>query len=96
MSKRRSRLPDAPVAPRQAAAERVVARPDGYYWVADDGRQEFGPFGTVAEALAAANEATLEQAQALRQAEAQLGVDEAALDRDVTEVDERPAGGSPR
>ncbi len=25
---------------------RVVARPDGYYWIADNGRQEFGPFAT--------------------------------------------------
>ncbi len=43
----------APARPAAAIEDRVVARPDGYYWVADDGKQEFGPFATVAEALAA-------------------------------------------
>ena len=31
---------------------RIVARPDGVYWVAPDGHQDFGPFDTVEEALA--------------------------------------------
>ena len=34
-----------------ASSERIVARPDGYHWLAVDGRQEFGPFATVDEAL---------------------------------------------
>ncbi len=75
-----------------ADEDRVVARPDGYYWVADDGKQEFGPFATVAEALAAANEAIAEQAQALHDAEAELGVPE-RLDQDIVEVDERVGDG---
>ena len=32
--------------------ERVVAHPDGHYWVAIDGHQQFGPFDSVEEALA--------------------------------------------
>ena len=32
--------------------ERILARPDGYHWLAVDGRQEFGPFQTIDEALA--------------------------------------------
>lgn len=32
--------------------ERIVARPDGYHWLAADGRQEFGPFETIDDALA--------------------------------------------
>lgn len=32
--------------------DRVVAHPDGHYWVAVDGHQQFGPFDTVEEALA--------------------------------------------
>lgn len=31
---------------------RVVAHPDGHYWIAPDGHQQFGPFDTVEEALA--------------------------------------------
>lgn len=30
----------------------VVERPDGYHWVSTDGRHEFGPFATLAEAQA--------------------------------------------
>jgi hypothetical protein len=32
--------------------ERISSRPDGYYWLAIDGKQEIGPFDTYAEALA--------------------------------------------
>lgn len=39
-------------------SSRVVARPDGFYWIADDGRQEFGPFATALQALAALREGT--------------------------------------
>jgi hypothetical protein len=33
-------------------AERILSRPDGYYWLAPDGRQEIGPFDSFAEAMA--------------------------------------------
>jgi len=81
-----------------AATDRVVARPDGYYWVADDGEQEFGPFASAAHAVAAANEAiesTVEEAKALHDVEAEIGVAE-RLDHDIVEVDEQTAGGSER
>jgi hypothetical protein len=74
-----------------ASTDRVVARPDGYYWVADDGEQEFGPYPTAAQALAAANEAieaTVEEEQALQDAEAEIGVAE-RQDHDIVEVDEQ-------
>ena len=32
--------------------DRVVAHPDGHYWIAVDGHQQFGPFDTVEAALA--------------------------------------------
>ena len=35
-----------------AAIGDVVERPDGYHWVSADGRHEFGPFATLAEAQA--------------------------------------------
>jgi hypothetical protein len=81
-----------------AATDRVVARPDGYYWVADDGEQEFGPYPTAAQALAAANEAieaTVEEEQALQDAEAEIGVAE-RQDRDIVEVDEQVPPASER
>jgi hypothetical protein len=79
-----------------SATDRVVARPDGFYWVADDGEQEFGPYPTAAQALAAASEAietTVEEEQALQDAEAEIGVAE-RQDHDMVEVDEQvpPAG----
>jgi hypothetical protein len=71
--------------------EGVVARPDGYYWLADGGRQEFGPYPTAAQAAAAAREAieaVVEDAQRLQQVEAEIGVAE-RVDHDIVEVDER-------
>ncbi len=56
---------------------RVVARPDGYYWVADDGRQEFGPYATAVLALAALRdgvESALEPGAELAEVEAELGI----------------------
>jgi len=74
-----------------AATDRVVARPDGYYWLADDGEQEFGPYPTAAQALAAASEAienTVEEERALLDAEVEIGVAE-RQDHDIVEVDEQ-------
>jgi hypothetical protein len=79
----------------KADAERVVARPDGYYWVADDGRQEFGPFQTAAQALAAAREAievALAEEQLLQQAEDDIGVADRG-DHDIVEIDEQASPG---
>jgi hypothetical protein len=55
----------------------VVARPDGYYWIADDGRQEFGPFANAAQALAAVREGietTSEPGETVAEAVAEIGV----------------------
>ena len=82
----------------ETGSDRVVARPDGYYWVADDGQQEFGPYPTAAQALAAASEAAdtaIEEGEALQQAEADIGVAE-RLDRDIVEVDEQTREGGER
>jgi hypothetical protein len=32
--------------------QRVIERPDGYHWIDVNGHQEFGPFETLAQALA--------------------------------------------
>ena len=70
-------------------SSRVVARPDGYYWVADDGRQEFGPFPDMSEALHAlrSGDATEpEPDKVLAEVEAEMGiVDPASLEGGVEE-----------
>ena len=55
----------------------IVARPDGYYWIADEGRQEFGPFKSSAAALAdlrVAEETGLEPSESLQEAEQEVGI----------------------
>lgn len=62
-----------------AAAELadLISRPDGWYWAAPDGRQEFGPFET-AELARAARDQYDEQAPAegesLQEAEGEVGI----------------------
>jgi hypothetical protein len=69
-------LREDPVAPTDDESSRVAARPDGFYWVADDGHQEFGPYPTAMEALVALRsgiETGLEPDQTLQEAEAEIG-----------------------
>lgn len=57
--------------------ERIVARPDGFHWLASDGRQEFGPFESIEAALAdlqASDEEGPEPAETLAEAEAEIGI----------------------
>lgn len=56
---------------------RIVQRPDGYYWLADDGRRETGPFATAAEAatdLRLTEESGLEPEETRAEAEAEIGM----------------------
>ena len=58
---------------------RVIERPDGCYWIDDDTGAEFGPFQTVAEALADANasediDLSLEPGSALLEIEEEIGL----------------------
>lgn len=65
-----------PVAPTDDESSRVAARPDGFYWVADDGHQEFGPFRTAIDALVALRsgiETGLEPDETLQEAEDEIG-----------------------
>lgn len=55
----------------------IVSRPDGYRWIAPDGRQEFGPFESLEEAQAFVDrfdEGASDSAETLREAEDDLGV----------------------
>ena len=58
-------------------SERIFSRPDGYYWLAPDGKQEVGPFATLAEAMAdmdSGDAAMWTPGETLAEAESELGV----------------------
>ena len=55
----------------------VLERPDGWYWLTPDARQQFGPFGSQAEALAdrdRGDEEAPAEGETLGEAEAELGL----------------------
>ena len=57
-------------------AGEIVHRPDGFHWLAPDGRQEFGPFATRAEAIAdrdEVNDGSPVPGESLEEAEDELG-----------------------
>jgi hypothetical protein len=73
----RSRKSTEDVPPNHDESSRIVARPDGYYWVADDGGQEFGPFPDMSEALHALRSGyatELEPDEVLAEVEAEMGI----------------------
>ena len=57
--------------------ERIVSRPDGYYWQALDGRPEIGPFDSLAEAMAdmdSGDAAGWAPGETLAEAESEIGI----------------------
>ena len=60
-----------------AVTEPITQHPDGYYWSTVDGKQEFGPFATYADAYAdmhSGDPDDVEPGESLREAEAELGI----------------------
>lgn len=56
---------------------RIVTRPDGYHWIALDGKREFGPFESLALAQAdmeAADEFASVPGESLQEAESEIGI----------------------
>jgi hypothetical protein len=87
--------PEEPSEPTDPAEERgrIVARPDGYHWLAQDGKQEFGPFETLELAqqdMDAANGVELEPTLSLQEAEREIGIGE-WLDPETGEPAEGPS-----
>jgi hypothetical protein len=69
----------------------VVLHPDGYYWLAPDGHQQFGPFASVQEALDdmnAAGDESIEPGETLQEAEQELGLAD-WVDADTGELAEQ-------
>ena len=57
--------------------ERIVSHPDGFYWQALDGKQEIGPFDSLAEAMAdmdSGDTAGWAPGETLAEAESEIGV----------------------
>jgi hypothetical protein len=56
---------------------RIIERPDGFYWRAEDGPAEYGPFPTRAEAAAdmqAPEDGSYEPGETLAEAEDEIGI----------------------
>ena len=71
----------------------IVRHPDGYYWLAPDGHQQFGPFASVQEALDdmnAAGDESIEPGETLQEAEQELGLAD-WVDADTGELAEGTA-----
>lgn len=57
--------------------DQIMARPDGYYWQAPDGKQEFGPFESRELALAdmgISDEEAPAPGETLQEAEDEIGI----------------------
>ena len=71
---KRKKIPGRPLGdPR----ERVLERPDGFYWQSEDGKEHYGPFPTLKEAVAAMNsaeESAYEPGETLEEAEEEIGI----------------------
>jgi hypothetical protein len=66
---------EAPAA--DSSGDQIVERPDGYYWLTSDGKQEFGPFETAEQAQAdrdLADEEGPGAAETLQEAEDEIGI----------------------
>jgi hypothetical protein len=56
---------------------RIIERPDGFYWRAEDHGAEYGPFPTLPEALAdmqSSDESAYEPGETLAEAEDEIGI----------------------
>lgn len=97
MKLRRRQPPPPPLRRTRALVEALetpfLLRPDGVYWRAPDGHQEFGPFATVEAARIDMNTGTqeLQADESLAQVEEQIGL-ATWLDPETGEPAE---GGSP-
>jgi hypothetical protein len=72
------RRPDDSPEEKPEPQQRVIERPDGFYWQAADGAEEHGPFTTLAEAesdMLSGGEADFEAGDLL-EAESDIGVSE--------------------
>lgn len=70
--------------------DQIMARPDGYYWRAPDGRQDIGPFDSyelAAADMGSAEELAPEPGETLQEAEDEIGISD-WIDPDTGELAE--------
>lgn len=70
-------IAESPAAGAAADADTLVQHPDGWYWSAPDGRQQFGPFETSTLARADRDrysEEAPDEGETLREAESEVGI----------------------
>jgi len=75
----RRKVPKAKVLPARSEDDRarIIERPDGFYWRAEDSGAEYGPFPTLSEAAAdmqTSDESTYEPGETLAEAEDEIGI----------------------
>jgi len=66
-----------PQTPPEFDSTRLIERPNGFYWQSKDGKEEFGPFATLLEAvedMQARDEAPLEPGETVQEAESEIGI----------------------
>ena len=66
-----------PESARDYDRERIIERPDGYYWQSVDSRRENGPFPTLLEVVAdmqASEDSSYEPGESLQEAEDEIGI----------------------
>lgn len=67
-----------PETPPDFDRTRVIERPDGVYWQSKDDGREYGPFATLAEAVAdmqSRDDTGYEPGESLEEAEADIGIE---------------------
>jgi hypothetical protein len=87
---KKSRPPPVEEVVQEVEMGQVVMRPDGYYWQAPDGKQEFGPYDSLELALSDMESASGEDTgpgETLQEAEDELGLAD-WLDPDTGELAE--------
>lgn len=68
-----------PETPPDYDKTRVIERPDGFYWQAKDGGEEFGPFPTLIAAvqdMQYGDDSEFEPGETVAEAEAEIGIAE--------------------
>ena len=66
-----------PETPPEFDQSRLIERPNGFYWQSKDGKEEFGPFATLLEAvqaMQASEGAELEPGETVQEAESEIGI----------------------
>ena len=66
-----------PATPDADARTRVIERPGGFYWQSEDGKDSYGPFPSLKDAVAAMNsaeESAYEPGETLEEAEEEIGM----------------------